>query len=177
MVGSPARSRSVSIAASQGAVCGPCSRNDRVAWQGVVLGQDRRDRRRWPGRSGGHGGQPDNFIGAQKRATSCSPSPAFRKANGNRSAPRMQTRFDRFTLRDCTKSSNGGSRRRPCPLREPPPCCFGRSWHQILCGRAVAFDRVSWPIAPTQGESKMTQFETPAPRCAAPDYDIPRFQS
>jgi putative transposase len=54
-----------------------------------------------------------------EQATSCSPSPASRKANGNRSEPRMRSS-------DCTKSSNGGSRPRPCcPRRKQQPCCLG----------------------------------------------------
>ena len=58
----------------------------------------------------------------RKQATSCSPSPASRKANGNRSEPRMRSS-------DCTKSSNGGSRPRPCcPRRKQQPCCSGLCW-------------------------------------------------
>jgi Winged helix-turn helix len=52
-------------------------------------------------------------------ATSCSPSRASRKANGNRSARRMGSS-------DCMKS---GSRPRPCcPRRKQRPCCFGLCW-------------------------------------------------
>jgi hypothetical protein len=57
-----------------------------------------------------------------KRATSCSPSRASRKANGNRSAPR--TRLNAYT-----KNSNAGSRRKPsCYRQKPPRCSSGRCW-------------------------------------------------
>jgi hypothetical protein len=64
-------------------------------------------------------------IAWRKRATSCSPSCGFRKANGNRSAHRM-------LLNVCTKNSSGGSRPRPCcHRRRPPRCCSGLSWLQV----------------------------------------------
>ena len=59
-------------------------------------------------------------IAWRKPATSCSPSHASRRANGNRSAPRMRSS-------DCMKSSSDGSRPKPCcPAPKPPPCCSGR---------------------------------------------------
>jgi hypothetical protein len=62
----------------------------------------------------------------EEPTTSCSPSRVSRKASGNRSARRMRSRFDRLTMRDCMKSSNGGSRHRPsCPARKPRRCCSG----------------------------------------------------
>src|ERR1700730_8896413 len=49
-------------------------------------------------------------------------SRASPRANGNRSARRMRSS-------DCTKSSSGGSRPRPCCLpRKLPRCCSGPCW-------------------------------------------------
>ena len=70
----------------------------------------------------------------RKPATSCSPSRASRKANGNRSEPRTRSNA-------CTRSSSGGSRRKPCcPAPKPPPCCSGRCWPQARspCARSTA---------------------------------------
>ena len=58
----------------------------------------------------------------RRPATSCSPSRGSRKANGNRSAPRMRSNA-------CTRNSSDGSRRKPsCRARKPPPCCSGHCW-------------------------------------------------
>ena len=57
---------------------------------------------------------------SRKPATGCSPSRAFRRANGNRSA--HPTRSN-----DCTKGSSAGLRPKPCcPAPKRPPCCSGR---------------------------------------------------
>jgi hypothetical protein len=53
------------------------------------------------------------LIAWTRRATSCSPSRASPRANGNRSARRMRS--------SGTKSSSGGSRPRPCCLPRKLP--------------------------------------------------------
>jgi transposase-like protein len=70
----------------------------------------------------------------RKRATSCSHSRGSRKANGNRSAHRMQ-------LNVCTKSSRGESRPKPCcPRLKPRRCCSGHCWllARSRCAKSTA---------------------------------------
>ena len=72
-------------------------------------------------RASGRRARPSPIVW-KRPATSCSPSRAFRKANGNRSARRMRSS-------DCMKSSSDGSRCRPCCLpRKLPRCCSGLCW-------------------------------------------------
>ena len=70
----------------------------------------------------------------RKPANACSPSPACRRANGAARGRRMRSS-------GCTRSSNEGSRRRPCCRRQiPPPCCSGRCLPPVrsTCARSMA---------------------------------------
>ena len=73
-------------------------------------------------------------IAWRKPANACSPLPGCRQANGAACAPRMPSS-------GCTKSSNEGSRRRPCCRRPiPPRCCSGRCLPPVrsTCARWMA---------------------------------------
>src|SRR5260370_27597148 len=70
----------------------------------------------------------------RKQETACSPSCACHRANGAASAQRMRSS-------GCTKSSNAGSKPRPCCRRPTRPrCCSGRCWprDRSACARGMA---------------------------------------
>ena len=68
-----------------------------------------------------------------KPATGCSPSHDCRQANGGARGPPMRSN-------DCTRSSSGGSKPRPCCHRQiPRRCCSGRCSHRArsICARSM----------------------------------------
>jgi transposase-like protein len=63
---------------------------------------------------------PAVAVSLEEAGGDCSPSPGCPAANGGRPGPRTP-------LNGCTRSSSGGSRRRPfCPRPRPRRCCSGR---------------------------------------------------
>ena len=63
---------------------------------------------------------PAVAVSLKEAGSSCSPSPGCAAANGGRRVRRTRSNA-------CTRSSSGGSRRRPfCPLPRPRRCCSGR---------------------------------------------------
>src|SRR5262249_9403666 len=77
----------------------------------------------------------------RKPASACSPSLACRQANGRAPAPPTPSSV-------CTRSSSGGSRRRPCCHRPRlRPCCSGRCSQQARsrCARLTAGTHLASP--------------------------------
>ena len=143
-----------------GACARAAARGDRRRLQRHDLRGDARRRSKPAARpssaSGGSSTAPSPTAW-RKPATVCSPSPACRQASGAARGPRMRSS-------GCTRSSNEGSRRRPC-CRLPilPPCCSGRCSPpaRSTCARSMAGRR----SPPSPSISQLTSQPETIPSC------------
>lgn len=99
----------------------------------------------------------------RRPATACLRSSACRRVNGRAHGPPTPSS-------DCTKSSSGGSRRRPCfALQRPLPCCSGRCSPQDRspCARLMAGRRSTRSPAISHLTSRLDQVFSKCRRCAS----------